>query len=58
MTDEQRNNIAINVNNATAAYDYYELMNIAKSNEFAMYYIITKLLESNEKLEHIKNILK
>ena len=58
MTDDQRNQIAINVNNAIAVYDYYELMNIAKSNEFAMYYIITKLLESKEQLEHIKNILK
>ena len=58
MTNEQRNQIAFDCNNAIAAYDYYKLMAIAKSNEFAMYYIITKLFESNEQLEHIKNILK
>ena len=58
MTQEERNKIAIDCNNAIAAYDYYRLMALAKSNEFAMYYIITKLFESNEQIEHIKNILK
>ena len=58
MTQDQRLDIQSKLDNAIAVYDYYKIMEIAKSNEYAMYYIITKLFESNEQLEHIKNILK
>lgn len=58
MTHEEKTQIAIDINNAIAAYDHYRLMELAKSNDFAMYYIIQKLLSNQEQLDHIKNILK
>ena len=58
MTQDQRLNIQSNLEQAIATYDYYKIMEMAKNNEYAMYYIITKLFESNEQIAHIKNILK
>lgn len=58
MTQDQRLNIQSNLDKAISDYDYDKIMEIAASHEYAIYYIITKLFESNEQIAHIKNILK
>lgn len=57
MTQEQKNEIALQVKNAIAAYDYIALKEMAIKNEYALSLVITQLLMDQEKLEHIKNIL-
>ena len=57
MTREQKNEIALQVKNAIAVYDYIALKEMAIKNEYAFSCIITQLLMNQEKIEHIKNIL-
>ena len=57
-TREEMRDIERKINNLIMNHDIYEIKELCKKEEYALYYFVRKAIEEISTLDHIRNITK